>query len=80
MQVKEHLRAILHIIDTSDQDFSFLRVVTERMLTLQENNNPRYRLELGRYGSMAGQDPSNREIRDHAIIITNLVRRVGSNA
>ena len=80
MQVKEHLRAILHIIDTSEQDFSFLRDVTERMLTLQENNNPRYRQELVRYGSMAGQDPSNREIREHAKIITNLVRRVRNNS
>ena len=80
MQVKEHLQAILHIIDTSEQDFSFLRDVTERMLTLQENNNPRYRLELGRYGSMAGQVPPNREIREHARIISNLVRRVGNNA
>ncbi len=77
MQVNEQLRAILHILDNTSR-FPVLRRVTERLLTLPENNS-RYRSELSTYGRMT-EDSPNREIRDHGGIIYDLVRPVGNNA
>jgi len=79
MQVKEHLEAILHIINnTSERDFPVLRRVTERMLTLPENNAD-YRSELSIYGRINGDHP-NPEIRHHMRSIYDLVRAIGNNA
>jgi hypothetical protein len=79
MQVKEHLEAILHIINnTSERDLPLLRTRTERLLTIPENNSD-FRQELSMYARIH-REHTNPEIRDHMRSIYDLVRAVGNNA
>ena len=87
LAVQEQLQSILTKINTLDEvSLDHIKGETERMLSLPENNNPRYRRDITAYADRTIEycySMHNAELAgiiEHCERIQNLLRRVGDNA